>query len=68
MRAIYLVFVAIAVPLAACGEKKVEKTVFDPQVQALKKAREVEATLQAGAEKTREAVESSTGSPQQSGY
>lgn len=53
--------------LVACGERKPpEKTVFDPQVEALKKARDLEGKLKAGAEKTREAVESSA--PQQSGY
>lgn len=48
--------------LAACGEPKPpEKTVFDPQVQALKKAREAEQKIQQGAERQREAVEAAGG-------
>jgi uncharacterized lipoprotein YajG len=55
--------------LTACGEpKKVEKTVFDPQVQALKKAREAQATVEAGADKTRKAVEQQEERPATTGY
>jgi hypothetical protein len=46
--------------VAACSESKPpEKTVFDTQVQALKKARAVESKVQEGADKQREAIEQS---------
>jgi hypothetical protein len=58
-----LVLASLAL-LAACGEpKKVEKTVFDPQAQALKKARETQAVIEAGAEKTRQAIENQEEKP-----
>lgn len=48
----------IPVLLAGCGQSQPpEKTVLDPQVQALKKARETQTTLEAGADKMRRAVE-----------
>jgi hypothetical protein len=44
--------------LGACGESKPPvKTVLDPQVQALKKAREVEQKLQDAAAQQREQME-----------
>jgi len=58
---IILTATALALLLAACGEQKkdVKDTVFAPQVKALEKARSVENTLQQGAAKNREALESS---------
>jgi hypothetical protein len=60
---------ALAMLLASCSEQKkdVKDTVFAPQVKALEKARAVEKTLQQGAEKEREAIESSEkpGEPEQ---
>jgi hypothetical protein len=50
--------VLVTAALAACGESKPpERTVFDPQVQALKKARGVEGQMQEDAERRREQVE-----------
>ena len=56
-----LISLCCFVLLAACGEQKkdVKDTVFAPQVKALEKARSVENTLRQGAEKNREAIESS---------
>ena len=60
---------ALAILLAACGEEKkdVKDTVFGSQLQMKDKARAVENTLRQGAEKNREAIESSekTGEPEQ---
>lgn len=60
---------ALAMSLAACGEQKkdVKDTVFGPQLQMKDKTRAVEITLRQGAEKNREAIESSekTGEPEQ---
>jgi hypothetical protein len=60
---------ALAMLLAACGEQKkdVKDTVFGSQLQMKDKARAVENTLRQGAEKNREAIESSekTGEPEQ---
>jgi major membrane immunogen (membrane-anchored lipoprotein) len=56
MKLIALLIASLAL-LVACGEKKADQTVFDPQIQALKKARETQATVDAGADKTRQAVE-----------
>jgi hypothetical protein len=54
----------IPVLLAGCGQNQPpEKTVFDPQVQALKKARETQTTLEAGADRTRQAVENQEEKP-----
>jgi hypothetical protein len=52
-----MALVVLAV-LSGCEGRKPEKTFADPQLEALKKAREVEEKLQAGAEKTREAADS----------
>jgi hypothetical protein len=58
MRNLFLLLVLLG--LAACGESKPpERTVFDAQVQTLKKARDVEATMQKGADKQRDAIEQS---------
>ena len=44
--------------LVACGESKPpEKTVLDPQLQAIKKAREVEQKLEDSAQRQREQIE-----------
>src|SRR3990172_3884843 len=59
-----LTIVSIAVLLVGCGEgKPPEKTVFDPQVQAYKKARQLEGKLAQEAQKQREAVEAAEGRP-----
>ncbi len=60
MRMILIVTV-LAMLLASCGEQKkdVKDTVFGSQVQMKDKARAVENTLRQGAEKEREAIESS---------
>jgi len=58
---IFLAVIALMTLLAACdGQKKdVKDTVFGSQVQMKDKARAVENTLRQGAEKNREAIESS---------
>jgi hypothetical protein len=58
---IFLAVMALMLLLAACdGQKKdVKDTVFGSQVQMKDKARAVENTLRQGAEKEREAIESS---------
>ena len=57
MRTVLAILIAM-LSLAACNEQKrdVKDTVFAPQVKALEKARAVEATVQEGAQKTRDAV------------
>ena len=64
-----LIVTALAMMLAACSEQKkdVKDTVFGSQVQMKDKARAVESTLRQGAEKEREAIESSekSGEPEQ---
>lgn len=66
---IFLVVMAMMTLLAACdGQKKdVKDTVFGSQAQMKDKARAVENTLRQGAEKNREAIESSEkpGEPEQ---
>lgn len=68
MRMIFAVM-ALAVLLVACEAQKkdVKDTVFASQVKALEKARAVGKTVQQGAEKEREAIESSEkpGEPEQ---
>ena len=68
MRMIFAVM-ALTVLLVACEEQKkdVKDTVFASQVKALEKARAVGKTVQQGAEKEREAIESSEkpGEPEQ---
>ena len=58
---IFLAVMAMMTLLAACdGQKKdVKDTVFGSQLQMKDKARAVENTLRQGAEKNREAIESS---------
>jgi len=58
---IFLAVMALTTLLAACdGQKKnVKDTVFGSQLQMKDKARAVENTLRQGAEKNREAIESS---------
>ena len=64
-----LIVTALAMMLAACSEQKkdVKDTVFSSQLQMKDKARAVENTLRQGAEKNREAIESSEkpGEPEQ---
>jgi hypothetical protein len=64
-----LIVTALAMMLAACSEQKkdVKDTVFGSQLQMKDKARAVENTLRQGAEKEREAIESSEkpGEPEQ---
>lgn len=56
-----MVMVLCLVLLGACGESKPpQKTVFDPQVQALKKARAVEQNIQDAAQQQREQIERAT--------
>jgi hypothetical protein len=66
---IFLAVMAMTALLAACdGQKKdVKDTVFGSQVRMKDKARAVENTLRQGAEKNREAIESSEkpGEPEQ---
>lgn len=66
---IFLAVMTMMALLAACeGQKKdVKDTVFGSQVQMKDKARAVENTLRQGAEKEREAIESSEkpGAPEQ---
>lgn len=66
---IFLTVMTMMALLAACeGQKKdVKDTVFGSQVQMKDKARAVENTLRQGAEKEREAIESSEkpGAPEQ---
>ena len=66
---IFLAVIALMTLLAACdGQKKdVKDTVFGSQLQMKDKARAVENTLRQGAEKNREAIESSEkpGEPEQ---
>ena len=64
-----LIVTALAMMLVACSEQKkdVKDTVFGSQLQMKDKARSVENTLRQGAEKNREAIESSEkpGEPEQ---
>ncbi len=66
---IFLAVMALMTLLMACdGQKKdVKDTVFGSQLQMKDKARAVENTLRQGAEKNREAIESSEkpGEPEQ---
>jgi len=58
-----LILFASLVLIAGCGDRKpAPKTFADTQVQALQKAREVEGKLAEGAERSRAAIEQSTGS------
>lgn len=57
VRKIFMVVAAVGL-LAGCGEgKPPEKTVFDPQIKAYKKAQQVEDNLAQEAQKRREAIE-----------
>jgi hypothetical protein len=60
----YLIVVVLFAGLAACSESKPPpKTVFDPQLQALEKARAVQGQVDDSARREREAIEKSTGNP-----
>jgi hypothetical protein len=53
-----IALVAMLVALAGCGDSKPPvKTVFDPQLEALKKARQVEQKVLDAAQKERDNVE-----------
>ncbi len=57
------------IALAACApDKPPDKTVFDPQVEALKKARQLEAQVQQNADAQRRAIEAAEGAAQTPGY
>jgi uncharacterized lipoprotein YmbA len=57
-----LIMAILAAGLAGCGERKPPaKTFADPQLQALKKAREVEDKLAESAARDRAAIEQSSG-------
>ena len=60
----YAMVVAVCIGLlAGCGDSKPpQKTVFDPQLQALKKAREVGKNVDAAAQQQREQIERETSS------
>ncbi|GEM_PF-2481603 len=59
MRRLVTISMVIAL-LGGCGDRKPpEKTVFDVQVQALKKARQVEDKLRQGAEQQRQEIDKS---------
>lgn len=62
MRTIYLPMAAMLAMLG-CNQPPPEKTVFDPQVRALKKAKAVEGQVQQSAEQRREQVEAATAEP-----
>lgn len=57
-----LIMAVLAAGFAGCGERKPPaKTFADPQLQALKKAREVEDKLAESAARNRAAIEQSSG-------
>jgi len=59
---VLILFAGLAL-IAGCGDRKpAAKTFADTQVQALQKAREVEGKLAESAERSRAAIEQSTGS------
>ena len=62
MRATYVLMMAMLVVLG-CNQPPPEKTVFDPQVRALKKAKAVEGQVQQSAEQRREQAEAATAEP-----
>jgi hypothetical protein len=59
----------VMIGLVACApDKPPEKTVFDPQVEALKKARQVEAQIQKKDEDQRRAMDEAAEAKQIKGY
>ncbi len=58
-----IALLAVALALAGCNQPPPEKTVFDPQVRALKKAKAVEGQLQQAAERQRQQTEAATAEP-----
>lgn len=58
-----LALLVVAIAVAGCNQPPPEKTVFDPQVQALKKAKALEGQLQQSAERQREQAEAATAAP-----
>ena len=58
----WLVSMLCAGLLAACGDRKPpEKSVFDPQREAIQKARDTEQKLKQGAEQRQQEIEKSEG-------
>ena len=62
MRATYVLMMTMLIVLG-CNQPPPEKTVFDPQVRALKKAKAVEGQVQQSAEQRREQAEAATAEP-----
>ena len=59
MRTTFLCLAAVVI-VGGCNPPPPEKTVFDPQVRALKKAKAVEGQLQQAAERQREQIDAAT--------
>jgi hypothetical protein len=56
-------------PLSACTpDQPPQTTVFDPQVEALNKAKQLEAQLQKDADNQRRAIEAAEAAPETKGY
>ena len=62
MRTLFVVALVLGSVLG-CNQPPPEKTVFDPQVRALKKAKAVEGQAQQSAEQRREQAEAATAEP-----
>jgi outer membrane PBP1 activator LpoA protein len=60
MRRITILALATIGIVACAPDKPPEKTVFDPQVETLKKARELEAQVQKSAEEQRRAIDAAS--------
>ena len=58
-----LMLMMVVVAVLGCNQPPPEKTVFDPQVRALKKAKAVEGQVQQAAEQRREQAEAATAEP-----
>lgn len=55
-----MIWLVLLCALAGCGDKPPARTVFDPQVQALEKARALEAQVQQAGERRAAEVEAAT--------
>lgn len=64
----YLLCLLVALVLIACQDKPPQKTVFDPQLKALEKARGVEGQVQRGAEQRAAEAEQSEDARRNTGY
>lgn len=62
MRTLFVLMLAVVSALG-CNQPPPEKTVFDPQVRALKKAKALEGQVQQAAEQRREQAEAATAEP-----